>query len=177
MRIERVQHAVAGRVLDVAKIHVRAAEAVLHEREHVPQVRAHVPGAVHVVDAEDLLLRVDAHAHLARVRFVAHDDDLGHVLLHVVEGRQEHVLGLDALRVDVAVADGLEDLVDDLELREVVGHGGVVRGAVAGRDRRGEAVPQPAAVQPQREEAGHTEGTDEGPDLRESFEDAHCHEV
>jgi hypothetical protein len=44
VRIERVEHAVARRVLHVAQIDVGPAQAVLEEREDVAQVRAHVPG-------------------------------------------------------------------------------------------------------------------------------------
>ena len=64
MRIERVEHPVAGGVLDVAQVDVGPAQAVLQEGEDVAQVGAHVPGTVHVVDAELLLLRVDADLHL-----------------------------------------------------------------------------------------------------------------
>ena len=60
MGIQRVQHPVAGGVLDVAQIHVRAPQPVLDEGEHVAQVRRDVPRTGHVVDAKALLLRVDA---------------------------------------------------------------------------------------------------------------------
>ena len=158
VRVERVQHAVARRVLDVAQVDVGPAQAVLEEREDVAQVRAHVPGAAHVVDAERLLLRVDPHLHLGRVGVVADDDDLRDVLLDVVERREEHVLRLDALGVDVAVADGLEDLVDHLELRQVVGGGLVLGFGIARRDGRRETFPQATAVQPDREPVGDGEG-------------------
>ena len=59
MRIERVQHAVAGRVLDLAQIDVGVLEVRLQEREHLAQARRHVPGALHVVDAELSRLGVD----------------------------------------------------------------------------------------------------------------------
>ena len=151
----------------------RATQAVLQECEHVAQVGAHVPRAAHVVDAETPLLRVDADAHVGGIGVVANDDDLRDVLLHVVERREEHLLRLDALRIDVAVADGLEDLVHDLELREIVRCGRMLGGDVRRGNRRCEPLPQSAAVQVLREEAGYAEGADQGAELRESFEDSH----
>ena len=178
MRIERVQHAVAGRVLDVPQVHVRPAEAVLHEGEGVAEVGAHVPRADDVIDAELLLLGVDSDLHLRGVVLFAGDDDLRHVLLDVVEGRQEHLLRLHSLGVDVPIADRLEDFVDDFELREVVGSRLLIdhRG-VAGGDRGREALPESTAVQLDRQKAGDSECTDESTDLRDLFENAHRVEV
>ena len=179
MGVERVEHPVARGVYDVPKVHVGAAQPVLHEREDLAQMRAHIPGADDVVDTEGLLLRVDAHAHLRRARVVTDDDDLCDVLLDVVERGEEHLLWLDSLRVDVAVAHRLEHVVHDPQLREVVGRRRARRDAVVSGDRGSEALPQAAAVEPKAvgEPAGDDEGGAKRARLRESFEDAHCRQV
>ena len=41
-------------------------------------------------------------------------------------------------------------------------------------DRGCQPLPQSAAMQPEREKAGHAEGAGQGAELRESFEDSHC---
>ena len=175
VRVERVEHPVAGGVFDVAQVDLGAAQAVLQEGEDVAEARAHVPGALHVVDAELLLLRVDPHLHGGR-SLVVDDDDLGALPLDRVQRRQEHLLRLHALRVDVAVADRLQHLVHDAELREVVGAGGVRRleRRVVRGDGRGEPVPQAAtAVEVDREVEGDGERAEERGDLGEPFDEAH----
>ena len=178
MRIEGVQHAVARGVFDVSKVDVRPPETVLHERERVAQVRAHVPRRDDVIDPKLLLLGVDADAHLRGVVLLSRDDDLRHVLLHVVERRQQHLLRLDALGVDVPVSNGLQHLVDDLELGQVVGRGRVIhRDGVSRRDRRSEPPPEAVPVELGCQKRGDTHGPEQGEHLRKPFNNAHRPQV
>ena len=83
VRVERVEHAVAGGVLDLAQIDLVAVQVLLQEREHLAQLGGDVPGAEHVVDPQLLLLGVDADRHFAAL--VGQHDDLGHIALDEVE--------------------------------------------------------------------------------------------
>jgi hypothetical protein len=104
------------------------------------------------------------------------DDDLRDVALHVVERRQEHVLRLHALRVDVLVADVLEDLVHDLELRQVVVGGRVGARPVVRGDRGGEAIPQAVPLELEGEPARNSEGDEEREELERAGEETHWFE-
>ncbi len=172
MRVERVEHAVARGVFDLAEIDLGAAEVVLDEREDVAQARGDVPGALDVVDAELFLLRVDADLHRRGALFVE-DDDLRDVALDVVERAEEHVARLDALRVDVFLAHDAERLVDDLELGEVVRTSLIARVARGG-DRR-EAAPEAAPAELQREGAGDRESKDDCTGFDDSFDGSGAH--
>ncbi len=168
VRVERVQHAVARRVLDLAEIDLGPAEVLLEEREHLTQARGHVPGALHVVDAELLLVVLDADRDLLGV--VGQDDDLRHVALDVVERREEHLLGLHAVGIHVLVADHLEGLVDRLETREVVR---TLLHRAGDGERRLEATPQAAGVVSEGEERREGEGAEHDQHLPHPLEDPH----
>src|SRR5690606_7426678 len=116
-------------------------------------------------------------AHLDRGRvLLAQDDDLGDVALDVVQRRKKHLPRLHPLRIDVLVADVLEHLVDDLELRQIVVRRGVAVRPVVGGARRGEPFPEPAPVEAEREPAGDSEGSEEREELERAGEQSHWFE-
>jgi hypothetical protein len=143
MRVEGVEHAVAGGVFDLAKIDLGASESLLKEREDLAKTRTYVPGPEDIVDAEFALLGVDADADSGGSFLVEHDD-LGDLALDLVEGGEEHFLGFDSAGVDIAFVNGFQDLVDHLELSEVVGSG--LSRAWRGGDGEPQPVPKAASV-------------------------------
>ncbi len=163
-----MEHAVAGGVLDLAEVDLGPAEVLLEEREDLAQARRDVPGALHVVDAELLLRGLDADGDL--VGIVGQDDDLGHVALNVIERREEHVLRLDAVRVDVFVPDHLERLVHGLEPREIVR--ALLRGA-GDREGRLEPTPEAARAELKREVGRESEGAEDDQHLAQTLDKSH----
>jgi hypothetical protein len=72
---------------------------------------------------------------------------LSYVVLDRIQRRVEHLLGVDARRIDVALADADEGAVDDLERPQVV----LLLGDLAGSRRRPDlAVSHPQVDQPLR---------------------------
>jgi hypothetical protein len=116
--IERAQHAVHRRVFDLHRVGGRV-DVGLHEAEDRLQLRRQPPRRVDVLDREGLALVVDGDHDLVGVT-ARLDEDLGHLALHPVERRIQHLLGVDAGRVDVAVADARQRVVDDRQLGQVV---------------------------------------------------------
>jgi hypothetical protein len=98
------------------------------------------------VDLKLLLLRIDLDLD-GRTVLLMQNDDLRDVPLHKVERAEQHVLRLDALGVDVAVANELDDFVDHPELGEIVRGGRLPsRDGAVGRIRRREALPETSAM-------------------------------
>jgi hypothetical protein len=85
------------------------------------QVSAHrePPRRVDVLGVEHLGLVVDRDLHLV-VSHVGLDEHLGDVELHRVERGVEHLLRIDATRIDVAILDPQERHVEDLERGQLV---------------------------------------------------------
>ena len=110
----------------------------LDEAEDLLQLGRQPPRRVDVVGVEHLALVVDRDRDLV-VRGVGLDQHLGDVELHRVERGVEHLLRIDARRVDVAILDPHERHVEDLERRQVVAldcaPARVRRGPPACRDR------------------------------------------
>ena len=112
-----MQHSVACGVFDLAQVDVCAAKSFLQEHEHVAQMRAHVPRGYDIVDPEFLLVGVHPHPNFRRFPLVANYDHLRYVLLNVIQRGQQHLLGLDPARIDISLANILQDVVDDSKLR------------------------------------------------------------
>ena len=85
--------------------------------EDLAQLGRNVPGAEDVVDADDLRAYPPSGSPSL---FLGWQDDFGDVSLNVVEGGQQHVLRLHAIRFDVAVAYELEGRIDRLQAGQIV---------------------------------------------------------
>ena len=161
VRVERVEHAVGRRHLDLDqaprlfllgdRLQVR-----LHEAEDLLQRAAQAPGGVDPLDREAALLAVDLHRHLLGVVLgPAVDQDLGDVALDEVERADQHPLGIEAVLVEVVLADVEQRLREDRELRQVVlarrrcgwRRAAGCRRPPGSRRRRGESVRMSAALQ------------------------------
>ena len=148
MRVERGEHAVDGGVLDLTLILVLGDEVVLDEGEDVPHLERDLPDVVDVAVVELAGGVADGDPDLAfgkvRVRVAAIGrgrggdarllvrallratlaaelhHHLGDLPLDGFEARGEHLLRVDAARVDVVVLDLDDRLAQRLEAGEVV---------------------------------------------------------
>jgi hypothetical protein len=126
VRVERVEHAVRGRHLDLdeAPLGLLVGDGLqvgLHELEDLHELRAQRPRRVDLLDREALLLAVDLDGHLLGIALgPTIDEDLGHVTLHEVERAHEHALGVEAVLVEVVLTHEEQRLREDRDLREVV---------------------------------------------------------
>jgi hypothetical protein len=145
--IESPQHAVARRVLDFPQIDFAVLQVALQEREHLAEPRGHVPGPLHVVDAELALVRVDPHLQCRRPFIVQHDD-LCDLLLNLIERGQEHLPRLDPRGIDVLLADQVQGLVDGKKTGQIVG--GLLRTGSRHGVSRTEPLPQASGSEVQR---------------------------
>ena len=126
VRIERVEHAVRRRHLDLdqaARLFLlgHRLQVGLHEPEDLLQRGAQAPGRVHALDREAALLAVDLDRDLLGIVLgPAIDQDLRDVALNEVQRADQHALGIEAVLVEVVLAHVEQRLREDRQLRQVV---------------------------------------------------------
>ncbi len=171
VRIERAQDSVARRVLDLTQVELWILlEVFIEEDEDFTEPRRYVPDGLNIIDPK--LPRFGFYLHLhVRGLFRIVDDDLGYILLHFVQGTQEHLARFDARRIDVFIADCGERLVDGNQLGQVVGCIALARGG--NRVRYLETTPQPSRSTPKCEEGRKPEDSEHAGYSQRSFECAH----
>ncbi len=167
VRVERVEHAVRGRHLDLDQaprlfLFGHGLQVRLHEAEDLLKRAAQAPGRVDALDREVALLAVDLDGDLlGLVLGPAVDQDLGHVALDEVERADQHALGVEAVLVEVVLAHVEERLREDRELRQVVlAAGAARRGAQLAVGAHAQAVAAVADRQDERRAAGGGESQD-----------------
>jgi hypothetical protein len=155
VRVEGAQHAVDGRVLDLAQLDVLVGEVLLQELEDVAEAVGERPRRVDVVDVELLALIVDLDRQRRRALRVV-DEHGRDRALDRVEAAEQHVAVPDPVRVDVAVVHLGDGAVEHAELAEIV------RLAVTRRLRRRRAVEVDVEPVADRPDEGEHEGAEDG---------------
>ena len=120
VRVERAEHSVDRRVLDLVEIDVGAGEVLLQEREDLAKMRAEIPGRADIVDVE-LAVRV-VHADGQRrgaLRVVDHHRR--DRALNGVEPGEQHALRVHALGLDVVVLHMDDHRVKHAQFGQIVG--------------------------------------------------------
>ena len=152
VRVERREQAVDRGVFDGA--HVAAlVHVLLDEREDLLELARERPRAVDARDVEVFGGIVDAHGDGAAARLLV-DHHLGDATLHVVEGREQHLLGVEAGRIDVVLLHAVQRELEDLQAAEIVVRGVGGGGERAGTERDGRPFAPPRDGEQQRRRGG-----------------------
>ena len=126
VRVERVEHAVGGRHLDLdqaARLLLLGdrLQIGLHELEDLLQLGAQAPGRVHAFDRKAALLAVDLDRDLLGIVLgPAINQDFRHVALDEIQRAHQHPLRIQPVLVEVVLAHVKQRLREDRELAEVV---------------------------------------------------------